>query len=332
MQVCLTSENFSDLLKDVAQQTCSDLQENEQMQYFQFPEQLGSGSVQRLRLRPGFYLTLERMELKESLKLLAADGMATSSLDICFCLSGQVQGQQWSGDWIASPCPNRCCLGFSPEIRGFLEYAPTEVIQLVNISIDLAELPHISHTPVEKLPLPLKRIVQGTAESSFMEHCVMPVSSQLALHQIMHCPYQGVTRHLYLESRAIELLAHLFQQLAPTQATGKQRLSAEDIERIYAASDILRLQLEYPPSLLELARQVGLNDYKLKRGFREVFDTTAFGYLWSARMEQAALMLGQDRRGVTEVAHAVGYSSSTSFSAAFKRKFGTSPQQYRQNC
>ncbi|MDZ7960171.1 MAG: hypothetical protein RMY34_20195 [Aulosira sp. DedQUE10] len=37
--------------------------------------------------------------------------------------------------------------------------------------------------------------------------------------------------------------------------------------------------LEFTPSLITLARIVGLNDYKLKQGFQQVFNTTVFGYL-----------------------------------------------------
>ena len=61
--------------------------------------------------------------------------------------------------------------------------------------------------------------------------------------------------------------------------------------RIHQAKDILIRQIDNPPSLLSLARQVGINDFKLKQGFRQVFGTTVFGYLHSHRMERAAQLL-----------------------------------------
>ncbi|ABW31676.1 helix-turn-helix transcriptional regulator [Acaryochloris marina] len=331
MQVHLTAPNFCDLVQNVAQQVKADLQETELLQQFQFPVEFGQGWVQRLNIRPGVTLTLERMTLFEPLTILASQGMSTSTLDICFCLSGQVQGSHWDSHQTTTLSANRGCLGFSPEIRGCLEYASAEPVQLVNIGIDIHELASVLHHPVEMLPLALQHSLLGNSQCPYIQHFTTTTASQVALQQILNCPYNGLPRRLYLESRVIELLAHLLQSLSPSTASSS-KLSPDDIERIYAASEILKHQLEHPPSLLQLAHQVGLNDYKLKLGFREVFDTTAFGYLWSVRMQEAALLLKRNRMGVTEVALSVGYSSATSFSAAFKRKFGTSPQKYRQHC
>ena len=46
----------------------------------------------------------------------------------------------------------------------------------------------------------------------------------------------------------------------------------------------LTQRMDDPPSLVELARKVGINDYKLKVGFREVFGTTVYKYLHTHRM------------------------------------------------
>jgi AraC family transcriptional regulator, transcriptional activator of the genes for pyochelin and ferripyochelin receptors len=80
--------------------------------------------------------------------------------------------------------------------------------------------------------------------------------------------------------------------------------------------------------LIKLARQVGLNDYKLKRGFRQLFGTTVFGYLHAERMEKARTLLMNRQMKVTEVSHTVGYASLPSFSLAFRKRFGVSPRSY----
>lgn len=85
-------------------------------------------------------------------------------------------------------------------------------------------------------------------------------------------------------------------------------------------------RLANPPSLMSLARQVGLNDRKLKQGFRQVFGTTAFGYLHNHRMEQARSLLLENQLSVTAVAHSVGYTNLCAFSTAFRKKFGVSPR------
>jgi len=123
-------------------------------------------------------------------------------------------------------------------------------------------------------------------------------------------------------------------QLAQILETEQNRqtlinLKASDIERIYHAKDILISQYDNPPTLLDLARRVGVNDNKLKLGFREVFGITVFGYLHNYRMEMAQMLLQEGKQSVAEVASHVGYSNPGHFAAAFKRKFGMSPKVCR---
>lgn len=152
-----------------------------------------------------------------------------------------------------------------------------------------------------------------------------------ALRQILNCPYQGVVKKLYLESKSLELLALLLEEKAQKNLDSQPRvyLSPGDVERIHHASSILQKQIPDPPSLLELSRQVGLNDCTLKRGFQMVFGTTVFGYLHQLRMDQAAQLLKQQELTISRVAASVGYASPTSFSMAFRKHCGLSPKQYQ---
>jgi AraC-like DNA-binding protein len=79
---------------------------------------------------------------------------------------------------------------------------------------------------------------------------------------------------------------------------------------------------------MELARIVGINDCKLKAGFRQVFGTTVFGYLHDCRMERSRQLLEAGEMSVTEAARAVGFVSRGHFAAAFKRRFGVNPSAY----
>lgn len=105
-------------------------------------------------------------------------------------------------------------------------------------------------------------------------------------------------------------------------------LRASDIDPIHLAKEILQRRMDDPPSLLELARLAGLNDRKLKQGFRQVFGTTVFGYLHDYRLEQARQLLSTDTMSVAEVAYAVGFSNRSYFAIAFRRKFGVNPSEY----
>jgi AraC family transcriptional regulator, transcriptional activator of the genes for pyochelin and ferripyochelin receptors len=140
-------------------------------------------------------------------------------------------------------------------------------------------------------------------------------------------------KQMYLESKAVELIMLHFQQFQEQEVhdcslTAK---SLSDIEKIYQAKEILLSNLENPPSLMELARQVGLNDFKLKRGFRQVFGTSAFKYLHDYRLEKARQLLVSGEMNVEEVAFKVGFDSRSYFALAFRKKFGLNPKQYFQH-
>jgi AraC-like DNA-binding protein len=86
--------------------------------------------------------------------------------------------------------------------------------------------------------------------------------------------------------------------------------------------------LKHPPSLLELARQVELNDYALKHGFRQVFGKSVFAYLHDYRMEQARQLLMAGNFKVGEVMQQMGLRDRKFFAGTFRKKFGANPRDY----
>ncbi len=160
------------------------------------------------------------------------------------------------------------------------------------------------------------------------------VEMQMIVHQLLHCPYQGSIKRMYWEAKILELMTlqidHLLAYLARQKSKSEKHLLAEDIERIYEAQRILIQEAQDPPSLVKLAHQVGLNDYKLKVGFRQVFGTTVFGYLNQYRMEQVRQLLELGEMSVSAAAHRVGYSSLSHFTTTFRKRFGVNPSAYRR--
>ncbi|BAU40255.1 helix-turn-helix transcriptional regulator [Leptolyngbya sp. O-77] len=146
--------------------------------------------------------------------------------------------------------------------------------------------------------------------------------------QMWDAPYRGELKRLYLQAKVLELLVIYLDLIADSSEQPRvPGLKPETIDRLHQAKEILTRQLAHPPSLSELAQQVGVSDRTLQRGFREVFNTTVFGYLHTLRMEQAEWLLRNRQMRVSEVAHAVGYSHLGHFTEAFKRRFGITPKQ-----
>jgi AraC-like DNA-binding protein len=186
---------------------------------------------------------------------------------------------------------------------------------------------------LEQIPHSLRQAaISGKAQPYYWQgEIAQPMWAVLC--NILQCPYQGLMKRMYLESQAMELMTLHFQQFQE-QEIGDRSFAVKklsDIDRIYQAKEILLQNLEEPPSLIELARQVGLNDFKLKQGFRQVFGTSAFKYLHDYRLEKARQILALGEMKVEEVALRVGFNSRSYFALAFRQKFGLNPKQYCQH-
>ena len=154
---------------------------------------------------------------------------------------------------------------------------------------------------------------------------------RLVVRQIIHCPFQGMTKRAYLQAKVFELMAlQLDGLVASPRSLPTQSLKADTRDRIHHAAAILRSQLESPPCQTTLAQQVGMSDRTLQKGFKAVFGVTPFTYLTQQRMQQAEQLLRQPGQTVAEIANIVGYANPAQFAAAFKRQFGMTPRKCLQ--
>jgi len=101
-------------------------------------------------------------------------------------------------------------------------------------------------------------------------------------------------------------------------------------EKLYEAKEILAKNLDAPPSLSELSKQIGLNSFKLKKNFKELFGVPVFKYLQNQRLAKAYELLRSGNVTIQEAAWNVGYDSLSSFSNAFSKKYGFRPSEIKQ--
>ncbi|MEO8398573.1 MAG: AraC family transcriptional regulator [Ignavibacteriaceae bacterium] len=66
-------------------------------------------------------------------------------------------------------------------------------------------------------------------------------------------------------------------------------------------------------TLLDLSRKVGLNDFKLKKGFRELLGTTVFSYLNELKMDYAKQLLLDKKKTIYETSMVMGFSEPHHF-------------------
>src|SRR5262249_43548366 len=101
---------------------------------------------------------------------------------------------------------------------------------------------------------------------------------QEIINYIARCPFKGITRYLFIESKVLELLALQFDQLNAAERT-KSGPSRADAERLFAVREFIELNYLEPLSLAGLCKRFSLNEFKLKKGYKELFHTTVFGHI-----------------------------------------------------
>jgi AraC family transcriptional regulator, transcriptional activator of the genes for pyochelin and ferripyochelin receptors len=172
-------------------------------------------------------------------------------------------------------------------------------------------------------------IVNGKNGILFEQWGAMTPALEVAIRQIIDCRYEGTLKDLFLLSKSIELLV-LSIEANPDEPRAQRPMTATDRERIVAARDLVNERLTNPPSLSEVAKRVGLNEYKLKRGFKDTFGTSVFAYLTEQRLELAKRLLLDTDKSASEVGFELGYATAQHFHNAFKRRFGATPNSVRR--
>src|ERR1700744_3003315 len=78
-----------------------------------------------------------------------------------------------------------------------------------------------------------------------------------------------------------------------------------------------------------LADKAGINEFKLKLGFRELFQTSPYKYRLRLCLERAKILLEETDDTIDQIASKVGFDTYNGFSTAFKKAFSIAPTEYR---
>jgi len=333
----LTTADLEALFEQAQQQGEAIFQRKESEVRVNLPRQLGEGSDRIIQLRGNLTLHIRNAEFRQAIRV-KQQHESVFPLTSKFYLSGssKVQTQEVSGIQSDYEEIAGChYLYYLPDLTEIEEWQADEPTQVVMIYADVDYFRSFNWAE-GALPGPLQEIIQASSVQRFHQPLgkITPVMERV-LQQILHCSYQGWMRYLYLESKALELLSLQFAHWQVDNLSVKPTLSkstilrSDDIQRLHCAREILIKHPTEPPSLMELARQVGLNDRKLKQGFRQLFGTSVFGYLQDYRMQQAKQLLHDSDLSVAAIAATVGYRNPEAFSTAFRRKFDISPKAYQ---
>jgi AraC family transcriptional activator of pyochelin receptor len=148
------------------------------------------------------------------------------------------------------------------------------------------------------------------------------------INQIRNAQTMGALAPIYFETKIQELLVLQLQQM--------QKYTCPDCkyhthyqEQLNEARNRIENNYQTPPTIAQLAQEVGMSETVLKTNFKNCFGNTIYGYLFEYRMHIARKLLQETTLTIAEIAERSGYEYASHFTTAFKRKFGVSPVEYR---
>lgn len=300
-------------------------------QNWELPEEIGKGSMHRIKLRPGLFIGTGQFLLFDEISV----GFHFDCLPIVIACS-------ISGSMLCTLEFKRNCkklwkfqqghslMSYLPMCHGLCQLPSNTPIECVIVYVNPVLLNSYMAGQYDQMPPGLFEFASGTLKNYFHQSSIMSPSTKGIALQILSCQYIGGLKWIYLESKALELITSILVQFIPWEITLKKKytLRPDDIERVHHARELIERDIQKPPTLKEIANIVGLSHSKLNFLYREVYGSTIFAHLRELRLNKSRLLLNEGTMNVTEVAFEVGYSNLSYFAKAFKDNFGIAPGIY----
>ena len=161
---------------------------------------------------------------------------------------------------------------------------------------------------------------------------VTPIMEQILTETSQFSQYRGSLGYLYLDGKLLELLSVYLGEVLELDILMGKNISMSRTERtaIMETKRIIDSQLALAPSCKELSRMVHLSVPKLSQGFSSLYGISIHQYIIDQRLAHAAQLLLDGDMNVSEIAAIVGYGKPSNFAAAFKKRYGVVPKNYRE--
>jgi AraC family transcriptional regulator, transcriptional activator of the genes for pyochelin and ferripyochelin receptors len=146
-------------------------------------------------------------------------------------------------------------------------------------------------------------------------------------NQLVSSSVDSFEQRLYIQAKCMELIALKLTQIKTENSKKYLFRNQEDNDRELAsrAAFILLENIQKPPSLRELANEIGVSVSRLKLFFPKYYGVPPFEFLRRQRLVRAMELIKEKGANVSEAAHIVGYSEVSPFHRAFVKEFGVRP-------
>lgn len=284
---------------------------------------VGKSTLDEINLEKGFYV-LHFQNESDAIESFERE-IDSTFIQIHFCLRGKSKFLFNDSSYSFDVLDNRSILLYNPQrtLPINLEIQPKTT--LISLLISIEKFHSLFSKESEYIPF----LSSENSNKKYYDDAEIKPTVSIVLQQIINSNINSAIRALYVKGKVYELLSLHFQKDENTEGEYCPFLVDEqNVLKIREAKEIIIARMAEPPSLQELANEIGLNIKKLKEGFKQIYGDTVYSFLFDYKMEHSRRLLESNQYNVNEVGSQVGYSSASHFIAAFKKKFGTTPKKY----
>ncbi len=286
-------------------------------------ENTASGSVTAIRIDPDILLLLSSNEAPEPYMLERDPGRRY--LQFHFALKGHVRFNYNEGTYTIDLPADQSLLLYNPQTQLPIQAELHPRTWLISVLMSIRTFHSLFTNEADSIPF---LSPEYRDKKYYQQHPVGP-SISVVLSQLWSQNTHPSVRSLYYKAKVYELLSLYFNRTADPRAEQCPfLLDEENLSKIRMAKEIVIRRMAEPPTLPELADEIGLSLKKLKEGFKEIYGDTVYSFLFDYKMESARKMLETGNFNVNEVGLRVGYSTASHFISAFKKKYNTTPKKY----
>ena len=299
------------------------LNNNKNISDFSVSKNIARGSFDETRIDNGFYV-LSYQNNENEVQVVERE-IDSSFIQFHFCIKGSSDFIFNNGNYRLRIEEENSLLLYNPQrdLPIHLDVHPNS--WLVSILVSIKEFHGLFSQEADYITF----LSEDNKDKKYYQDGKITPSMAIALNQIINYNLNTSIRTLYFKGKALELLSLYFNRSEDADIEQCPFLVDEsNVIKIRKAKDIIIARMAEPPTLQELADEIGLSLKKLKEGFKQIYGDSVFSFLFDYKMEVARKLLESGEHNVNEVGLKVGYSTSSHFISAFKKKYGTTPKKY----
>tara|TARA_B100000085_G_scaffold178184_1_gene162474 strand:- start:529 stop:1383 length:855 start_codon:yes stop_codon:yes gene_type:complete len=277
----------------------------------------------------GNQLTLIKIIGKDNgKKNIFYDKLDASYIQFHFCISGSITFNYNKGAYNLKLDEGKFLTLYNPEKHLSIDASVAKNSKVISVLIPIVEFHKLFSSSSSDIPFfENKSLNQKHYSENLISNSIL-----IVLNQIIKNDMDNSTRSLLYKAKIYELFSLIFKKTKEIDLDQCPFLNNdENLKKIAKAKDVILKDIKNPPSLIELSKTIDLSLKNLKKGFKEIYGKPVYKYLFDFKMERAKQLLSNGNLNVNEVSYDLGYSSSSHFIAAFKKKYGITPRTYTNN-